>query len=231
VCSLTLLHAAVEKEAMDQSLADRLEVGYSGAVYDVLRKMGFANQVLPSTIRPLLLERKLAGPVFSIRGKVKEGLDSHETLLQWTEMLSKAPSGSVVICQPNDTKAAYMGELSSETMHSRGVRGFIAEGGCRDSEFITRLGFPVFCTHYTPIDIVGRWIPEELGGEIEIGGVSIRSGDYVMADRDGIVIIPQEMVEQVVDETEVVLKTESLVRKAIMEGTDPQEAYLKYGKF
>ncbi len=216
---------------MDQSLADRLEVGYSGAVYDVLRKRGFPNQVLLSSIRPLLPEQKLAGPVFTVKGKVQEGLDPHETLLQWTGMLSKAPGGSVVVCQPNDTKAAYMGELSSETMQFRGVRGFIAEGGCRDSEFIARIRFPVFCTHYTPVDVVGRWIPEELGGTIEIGGVCIRSGDYVMADRDGIVIIPEEIVEEVVAEVEVVLKTESLVRKAIMEGMDPQEAYLKYGKF
>ncbi len=61
--------------------------------------------------------------------------------------------------------------------------------------------------------------------------MSIETGDYVMADRDGTVIIPQAVAEEVIEKTEEVLQTESLVRKAILEGMDPQEAYLKYGKF
>ncbi len=66
---------------------------------------------------------------------------------------------------------------------------------------------------------------------IQIGKVIINSRDYVMADRDGIVIIPLKIAEEVISRTEEVLRTESLVRKAIMSGVDPQEAYLKYGKF
>jgi 4-hydroxy-4-methyl-2-oxoglutarate aldolase len=50
-----------------------------------------------------------------------------------------------------------MGEHSSETMHFRGIRGYIVDGGCRDSEFIKRIGFRVWCRYFTPIDIVGRW--------------------------------------------------------------------------
>jgi regulator of RNase E activity RraA len=52
-----------------------------------------------------------------------------------------------------------------------------------------------------------------------------------MADQDGVVIIPEAIVGEVVEATEEVLKRESLVRKAILEGVDPREAYLKYGKF
>ena len=69
------------------------------------------------------------------------------------------------------------------------------------------------------------------GKPINIGGVAIHTGDYVMADRDGVVIIPGKIAEEVIEKTEEVLRTESLVRKAILEGVDPQEAYLKYGKF
>ena len=66
---------------------------------------------------------------------------------------------------------------------------------------------------------------------IKIGSVEIQTGDYVMADRDGVVIIPENIIEEVIEETETVLKTENLVRKAILEGIDPVEAYLRYGKF
>ena len=59
-------------------------------------------------------------------------------------MLSKAPSGAVVMCQPNDGTIAHMGELSAETLKYRGVKGYIVDGGCRDVDFILKLGFPVF---------------------------------------------------------------------------------------
>jgi 4-hydroxy-4-methyl-2-oxoglutarate aldolase len=212
-------------------LADHLEQCYTGAVYDVLRAMGYPRQVLPDTIRPLDPTRKLAGPVYTVSGHMDEKLDAHETLLQWTGLLSKAPADAVVICQPNDSTLAYMGELSAETMLFRGVRGYIVDGGCRDSDYILRIGFRVFCRYFTPRDVVGRWVADSFGEPVAIGEVAIHTGDYVLADRDGIVIIPAEVAEQVVTHTEEVMQTENLVRKAILQGVDPQEAYLAYGKF
>ena len=123
-------------------LAERLERCYTGAAYDVLRTMGHANCVLPNTIRPLDPTRKLAGRIYTVSGHRKDGLDAHETLLKWTALLSKAPPDSVVVCQPNDSTLAHMGELSSETLQFRKVRGYIVDGGCRDSDFILKIGFP-----------------------------------------------------------------------------------------
>ncbi len=216
---------------MSENYAERLEKCYSGAVFDVLRTMGRSDQVLPATIRPLDPGHKLAGQVFTMTGHPQSAASDHETLLAWTGMLSKAPRGSVLVCQPNDSTMSHMGELSSETLQARGVRGYIVDGGCRDTEFILGIKFPVWCRYSTPNDIVGRWIVEELGGTIQIGGVTVHTGDYALADRDGVVIIPAEMVEEVVAKTEKVLQTENLVRQAIRQGVDPQEAYLKYGKF
>jgi regulator of RNase E activity RraA len=213
------------------SLADRLEKCYSGAVFDVLREKGFPNQALPHGIRPLNAQWKLAGPVFPVSGRRTTSLGVHETILEWTTFLSKAPSGSVVMCQPNDLTMAHMGELSSETLQHRGVRGYIVDGGTRDSAFILELGFRVFCRYTTPSDIAGKWVMDSLGKPITIGSLTIKQGDYVMADQDGVVIIPEAIVGEVVEATEEVLRRESLVRKAILEGVDPREAYLKYGKF
>jgi 4-hydroxy-4-methyl-2-oxoglutarate aldolase len=223
-----------EKEMKDdpsQELAVRLEQCYSGVVYDVLRAMNYPNQVLPQSIRPLDVEAKLAGPVFTVSGHCQPNLEGHQTLLAWTALLSKPPAGSVVICQPNDSTVAHMGELSSECLQFRGIRGYIVDGGCRDSTFIQRIGFKVFCRYYTPVDVVGRWIAEEFGESIVIGGVRVCTGDFVMADRDGIVIIPKPIAQEVVDRSEQLLRTESLVRQAILRGDDPQRAYIQYGKF
>lgn len=218
-------------EPVHMSIAERLKPIYSGAVYDVLRDMGHRDCVLPSTLRPLDADRRLTGKIFTVNGSRDETLDAHETLLQWTEMLSRAPENTVVVCQPNDDTMAHMGELSAETMAARGVRGYIVDGGCRDTEFIKRIGWPVFCRYFTPRDVVGRWVANQFGGPITIGDVEIHTGDFVVADRDGVVILPQSIAKEVVDRAEEVLHTESKVRKAILEGTDPKEAYKEHGKF
>jgi regulator of RNase E activity RraA len=212
-------------------LADRLELCYTGAVYDVMRNMGYPDQVLQNDIRPMLPKQKIAGKIFTIEGKIDNRLDKHTSLLKWCEMLSAVPSDSVLICQPNDHTLAHMGELSAETLSYKKVKGYIVDGGCRDGAYIENLGLPVFCKYYTPKDIVSAWIISALGNTIEIGGVRIRTNDYVLADRDGIVIIPCEIIKEVIVETEKVLQTENLVRKSILQGIDPVEAYLKFGKF
>jgi len=217
-------------ENSDEKVRQLLK-GYSGAVYDVLRSMGLPSQTLPHSIHPLNEDWKLAGPVFTVEGRVIEDLDAHESLLQWTAMLSQAPAGSVVACQPHDSELAHMGELSAETFHKKGILGYYVDGGCRDTDFITRLGFPVFCRYRTPVDVVGRWRADRLGEPIEIGGVRIEAEDWLFADRDGALVIPGDRLDDVVEEVERVLQTENKVRTAIMKGTDPQEAYLKYGKF
>jgi 4-hydroxy-4-methyl-2-oxoglutarate aldolase len=215
----------------ETNLGDRLQRCYSSAVYDVLRAKGFPNQTLPQYIRPLNLKHKIAGPVFTIEGKRDDSLDAHTTLLKWCELLSKARAETVLVCQPNDHTLAHMGELSSETLAYKKVLGYVVDGGCRDSGFIEELGFPVFCKYFTPVDVVGKWAATALGEPIRIGAVKIASGDYILADRDGIVVTPGEIAAEVVQETEAVLQKENLVRKAILQGVDPVKAYLQYGKF
>lgn len=124
-----------------------------------------------------------------------------------------------------------MGELSSETLQHKGVRGYIVDGGCRDSAFVEKMGFPVFCRYYTPVDIVGKWAADSFGEPVTIGSVTIHTGDHVLADRDGVVVIPAAILEEVTQRVEEVLKTENKVRSAILRGVDPVDAYLEFGKF
>ncbi|HEY4148172.1 MAG TPA: RraA family protein [Chitinophagaceae bacterium] len=213
------------------SVSDRLQNAYSGAVFDVLRSMGYHRQALPYTINPLHISQKLSGPVYTVEGRRDDSLDDHETLLRWCRLLSNAPAGHVIVCQPNDSTVSHMGELSSETLMYRGVKGYIVDGGCRDSAFVEKMGFPVFCRYYTPVDIVGKWAAHSFGEPITIGDVVVHTGDHVMADRDGIVVIPKAILEEVVDRVEEVLQTENKVRTAILRGVDPVDAYLEFGKF
>jgi 4-hydroxy-4-methyl-2-oxoglutarate aldolase len=213
------------------TLIERLGKCYSGAIHDALRAMGREHCVLPSSIRPLDATKKVAGPVWTVSGHIDRNQSAHDTLLGWTTLLSRAPTGHVVICQPQNYEVALMGELSAETLMNKGVLGYIVDGGCRDTYFILELGFPVFHSFFTPSDIVGCWIPDCYAEPIAIGEVTIRTGDYVLGDRDGVVIIPSELADETVTRTEAVAQTENQVREAIRGGMDPVEAYLKYRKF
>ena len=213
------------------NLAQRLERLYTGIVFDVARALGLQGGVLPPQIAGLERGLRLAGPVWTVHGRLVERADAHQTLLDWTRMLSAAPAGSVVVCQPENHEIALMGELSSEAMKSRGVRGYVVDGGCRDTAFIRRLGFPVFCRFTTPRDIVGRWLTDELGGTVTIGDVTVATGDFLLADEDGIVVVPAGRAAEVVEAAEAAAAVENKVRTAILNGVDPEHAYLQYGKF
>ncbi len=216
---------------MTDDLTKRLETLYAGAVYDALREMGHDNCVLPSGIRALDPSHKLAGEIFTIDGHFEDGQDPTETLLQWATVLSKAPAGKVLVCQPNTHAVALMGELSSEVLMKKQVRGYVVDGAARDVEFLLKNGFPTYCRFNTPKDIVGRWIARSMGEPIDIGGVRIESGDYLLADLDGVVVIPRAMAAAAVAHTEQVAETETEMRAALMDGMDPVDAFNKFGIF
>jgi len=212
-------------------LVSRLENLYTGIAHDVMRGMGLSDFTLPPEIRPLFPEQTLAGVVSTVNGKVDQSADAHTTLYEWTGLLSKAKPDTVLICQPNDSVIAHMGELSAETLKLRGMRGYVADGGCRDVNFIIEQNFPVWYRYHTPRDVVGYWRPDQFEQPITIGEVTINPGDYVLGDRDGMVILPKDKAEAIIDAAEQAVATENKVRTAILDGMDPQEAYLKYGKF
>ncbi|MDQ2963491.1 MAG: RraA family protein [Pseudomonadota bacterium] len=212
-------------------LAGRLARCYTGAVHDVLRMMGYENIVLPPAIKSIAPGTRLAGPAWTVAGHLDRSKTRHETLLAWCTLLAAAPAQHVIVCQPNNHEVALMGELSAHTLKARGVLGFVVDGGSRDTELVVEQGFPVFCAFLTPADIVARWVPDRFGEPVTIGAVTVATGDYVLGDSDGVVIIPAAIAGEVIAKTEEVVATESDMRRALIDGMDPVAAYNKYGKF
>ena len=223
--------AAGKLTASDRDLTDRLLQLYTGIIHDVMRGMGLKDFTLPSTIRAFTGAKKIAGPAFTLRGHVDPTADPHATLLAWTGFLSNAKSGHIVVIQPNDNVVAHMGELSGETLMRKGITGCVIDGGVRDVSFLIEMGLPVYARYATPRDIVGYWLVDGLDVAIQIGSVAIRPGDYVIADHDGTTVIPKESAPAIIAAAEKSVSTENKIRTAILGGMDPQQAYLKYGKF
>lgn len=216
---------------MTDPIKARLETCYTGVVHDIMRARGMRNFTLPHDITPLMTERTLCGPAFTIEGRPDDTADGHQTLLAWTGLLSKAKPGHIWVCQPHTHDLAQMGELTAETLQKKGVLGCVLDGHARDTNFLINIGFQTWRRGHTPNDIVGRWLPTTTEIPIQIGDVQIEPGDYLLGDRDGMVRVPRAVVQEVTDKSIEAMQTENKVRTAIMQGIDPQEAYLKYGKF
>ena len=211
--------------------APRLHACTSAVVHDVMKDLGLAVRVLPRSLRGVEPAMKAAGPVFTVRGRPDPRLDKHTSLYEWAGLLSKSPTGHVVVCQPQDDTRALFGGLSAEALAIKGVRGYIVDGGCRDLDAIAAQGFAVFARFATPIDIVGAWRAEAFGEPIAIGGVAVFPDDHVLADRDGIVLIAGADIERVLEAAEAKLATEGAMVQAIRAGVDAQQAYLQHRVF
>ena len=216
----------------EDQIIEELLLLNSSIVHDALRTENFLNQTLPHEIKPLIYENKVVGKIWTLSGKLKPDADIDETLLSWTNFLSNAEKNSVIVCQPNNNSIALMGELSAEALKLKGVRGYITDAGCRDVTRIkSEIKLPIYCRYNTPKDVAGRWVVNEMGTSIKIGEVNINTGDYIIADEDGIVIIPKNIIFKVINKAKEDLRSENKMRDAILNGVDPKKAYLKYRKF
>ena len=217
--------------AAEPDLARRFGGVYTAALADVLDGLGLLAQTLPSGIRPLAPGMRLVGPAFAVEGAPSPEVDYEESITRILECLGAVPAGSVAVYVTQDDGSAQFGELSATSLAARGAAGVVLDGGCRDVDFIVREGFPVFCRYTTPQDSVPRWLLDRYGHEVEIRGVRVATGDWIVGDADGIVVVPRDRATEVLGEAETVVGKENEVRTAVREGVAPLEAYRRYGKF
>ncbi|HEY6396867.1 MAG TPA: RraA family protein [Solirubrobacteraceae bacterium] len=213
-------------------LARRFSALYTGALTDVLDRHGYLQQTLPAELVPLRSGMRLAGPVYPVLGRPHPGHDYDRSIRRILEMLGSVPSESVAVYETNDRAAAHFGELSAISLASRGCAGAVIDGGARDADYILREEFSVFSRYVTPQDCVPRW--ELLAhGEVTIvvGGVRVSPGDWIVGDRDGLVIVPGEKLQEILREAEEKVATENEIRESVRRGTLPLEAYERYGTF
>ena len=218
-------------EAAIQDMCERFNRLYTGAISDVMDEIGCPVQVLPSEIQALRPDMRISGVAMPVLGEPATGLTRDDYFLPFLQMLGDLKPGHVIVSQPNDTLTAHLGELSAETAQHLGARGAVIDGGCRDIDYILRLGFPVFCRYRTPLDILGRWQLKSYGEPVTIGRVTVNPEDFIVGDKDGVLVIPQAVTQEVLLKSEEVVRTENLVRKDILKGVNPIEAYRRHGRF
>ncbi|KRF18413.1 RraA family protein [Paenibacillus sp. Soil787] len=219
-----------ESITMDE-LISRFSQVYTGAISDSLDQMGYRNQVLPKELKGLTPDAKFVGTALTVRGEATHVDDANEIFVPLLKMLGDVQQYNVVVTQANDDTCSHLGELSATTIKARGGVGAVIYGGIRDVGYIHKLDLPVFHLYTTPADVVGRWCLKEYNVPIRIKNVDIHPMDIIVADKDGVLVVPQNIAYEVLKQAETLVSTENHVRNDVMNGVHPLESYYKHGWF
>lgn len=136
----------------------------------------------------------------------------------------------VLICAANGSnRSGIWGELLSTAARNRGCVGAIVDGMVRDVRQMTKMGFAVWALGTNLLDSLHRQRVIDVDVPVELGGIEFRSGDLVIADVDGVVVVPRELESEAIRRAWAKVHAENITRDAIRGGMLASEAYRKYG--
>ncbi|MBU8919450.1 4-carboxy-4-hydroxy-2-oxoadipate aldolase/oxaloacetate decarboxylase [Bacillus sp. FJAT-29953] len=161
----------------------------SSSLHEAAGKTG----ALPSTIKPLSPTPQVFGRAFTVQSPPGDNLWIHHAIY------AASPGDVLVVDVSGQTEHGYFGEIMAHAAQVRGIAGLVINGGVRDSQLLISMNFPVFsegvCIQGTSKDPEGFG---RLGEPIRLGNVLIRTGDLVVGDADGVIVIPDDQVETVI---------------------------------
>ncbi|WP_157976616.1 RraA family protein [Parahaliea mediterranea] len=202
------------------ALVARLQKLESAVVADVMDTMGLEHQVPAPGLLPVRRHSTMAGPVICAAGSdtVSEGLP--------TFALDDAiyPGGILVIDTDQCSGGAIIGDNMVTSMVNRGAAGFIVDGGIRDAAEFEQLEQPVFYRYTSPLNAHKYWRLTAVEQPITLPGVrgpvNINPGDLLLADADGIVVLPIAHAAQIIADAEIHLATENSIKQGLVAGGD-----------
>ncbi len=202
---------------------------YTAVISDTLDDLGYRHQVMREDLNPLNPNWVMVGSAKTILS-----VDVHEIPdLPYEKEIAAVDSilpGEIVIgCTNRSLQNGLWGELLSTASLARGARGAVVDGLIRDSKKIIELDFPVFTTGTKPVDSRGRGLVIDYDCPVLCGDVLVHPGDIVFGDRDGIVVIPAKLFDEVLKIALDKATRETATRDELMEGRLLREVYDKYG--
>jgi len=200
------------------SLTSRLELLDSCVVSDALDRLGLRQTV--TGIAPLWACPRIAGPVRTVElrplGAGEEAPPGPHLGARAIE--ASAPGDVVVVAHQGRGDSAGWGGLLSTAAVAAGIRGVLVDGACRDVDEALELRLPLYARSATSITARGRTVEVASGGPVDVAGVRVNEGDLVLADRSGVVFVPQQAADEVISLAEELAGEESRMRSALLGG-------------
>ena len=173
----------------DSDVARLLQLSVA-VVGDVLDRLGLRSQVLDHGVRPAFPCTTFAGRAFTIAAVPSDTILEHPYERE-IAAVDEIPAGAVVmIATAGCCEAAIWGELLATRAIARGAVAAVCDGAVRDLRELRGLALPTFAAAVSARDSYGRLVVTSSGEEVACGGVRVRSGDLVLGDEDGVVVVP-----------------------------------------
>jgi len=202
---------------------------YTAVLADVMDDLGYRNQVMSHSIRPLYDGARVAGRAATMLACEVYEVPERPFELE-LELLDSIRPGEVVVCTTQGSlRAAMWGELLSTHTRARGGRGAVIDGLTRDVWGIVEIPFPVFVRGSTPADSKGRLDVVAIRVPIECGGIRVEDGDLVVGDADGCLAVPRAIEEEVVERALAKVEGENTVRDVLRAGASIRDVFRDYG--
>jgi regulator of RNase E activity RraA len=197
-------------------------------VADALDRLGLVGA--PQGIGPLWPAcRKIVGPAATLKLE-PAGASAESAAIGSLEAVKAAPPGSVLVIDNGGRGGVNsFGGVVGFTAHHRGLAGCVAHGLVRDVDDYKALDFPVYARGITQLSIRARCSFGGHGLAVDLGGVTVRPGDLIMADDNGAVVVPREQAEAVLEIARACKQAEDRIVAAIRAGADPVEAHRRAG--
>jgi 4-hydroxy-4-methyl-2-oxoglutarate aldolase len=189
------------------------------AVSDAMDKIGLPCSV--SGLEQRSTTRRIAGRVVTFRLVPAGEAPRHEgppRHLGTTAIETAQPGDIIVVEQRTGIDAGSWGGILSIGAKVRGVAGVIADGPVRDIDEARSYDFPVYCRSLTARTARSRVAEAETGQPVNIGGVTVATGDYAIADASGVVFIPAADIDRLLEAAEMIAAREAAMTKALLAG-------------
>jgi len=214
----------------EKELLSRFEQLYTGAVNDVLREFCLLEQALPGHILPLREYRTVAGFAFTVKSAPNVKISGEMEFR--TKMLGELCEDSFVVWDTSgDMKATLWGGVMTATAKGLGVRAACIDGGIRDTHQILEKDFPVFYKYRISNGSLGRCLITHYEIPIRIGDTTIRPGDVVLGDIDGVLVVPRDIAHAVLVRAEEIKSNETKIFGWVAEGQSIHQITEKGGYF
>jgi len=177
-----------------------------------------AVQALDFVIKPLLPGVRLAGPAKTARIAPGQNAAIHRAVHM------ALPGDVLVVDGAGATTFGPFGDLLAECCKTKGIAGAVLDCSIRDSAEIRDLGFQVFCLGFHPA-ATAKDDPGDIDTEIVCGGVRVRPGDIIVADDDGVVVVPRDIAATVAEQAKQVVDKEDSIRARILAGESTFEIF------
>jgi len=204
------------------SYRDRLLDLDACVVSDALDTLGLTGGV--AGLRPVWEGSRTAGRVVTMRTVPADGRTSSRHL--GTAAIERANAGEVIVVQQEHggtPTAGSWGGLLAQAAVIKGVGGVIVDGACRDVDEIRELRLPVSALTTVPFTARGRFVEDSVGDPVQIHGVTVTDGDYVIADGSGVTFVAASDIDRVLTTAERLVAKERLMTEDLRQGLLPSQ--------